>query len=90
MKHYTTAESTTTLPLWHCTKAKIERDFVFKNFSECFGFMSRVALLCEAANHHPFWTNEYNKLHIELNTHSEKAVTEKDIALAQKIDELLA
>ncbi len=89
MKHYTALEAASTLPHWHCEADKIERGFVFKNFSECFGFIARVALLCEAANHHPYWTNVYNKLHIELNTHSENAVTEKDILLAQKIDELL-
>src|SRR5690606_29460928 len=70
--------------------ARICKSFAFKDFSEAFGFMSRVALLAEAANHHPDWSNSWNRVEIALSTHSEGKVTAKDLALAEKIERLLA
>lgn len=67
----------------------ISHDFKFKDFSEAFGFMTRVALLCEQAGHHPEWSNVYNKLTITLSTHSAGGLTELDMRLAEKIDKLL-
>jgi 4a-hydroxytetrahydrobiopterin dehydratase len=67
----------------------ISREFKFKTFSEAFGFMARVALLAEAANHHPEWSNVYNKVSIALTTHDAGGLTEKDVALAGQIDRLL-
>lgn len=64
----------------------IHRDFQFKNFVAAFGFMSRVALLAEKADHHPDWSNVYNRVSIGLSTHSAGGLTEKDIALAKAID----
>lgn len=76
--------------MWKEENKKLYRSFEFKNFSEAFGFMSRVALLCEKADHHPLWTNVYNKVEIWLNTHDAgDIVTEKDIKLAGEIDKLL-
>ena len=86
MKHYTESESLQIVASWKFQETAIEKEFVFKDFSEAFAFMTRVAFLCETANHHPEWSNVYNKVSIKLNTHSEKAVTEKDIELAIKID----
>ena len=64
--------------------------FEFKNFSEAFAFMTRVAIEAEKMNHHPFWSNVYNKVEIWLNTHDAgDVVTEKDYKLAKKIDGLL-
>lgn len=64
--------------------------FEFKDFSEAFAFMCRVALIAEKQNHHPKWTNLWNKVEIWLNTHDAgDIITEKDHKLAQAIDKLL-
>lgn len=66
----------------------ITREFKFKDFSEAFGFMTRVALLAQAADHHPEWSNVYNKVTITLSTHAAGGLTEKDVKLAGEIDGL--
>ena len=66
----------------------IGRDFKFRDFSEAFGFMTRVALAAQAADHHPDWSNSYNKVSITLSTHSAGGLTANDIALATAIDGL--
>lgn len=68
----------------------ISHDFKFKDFPEAFGFMARVALLAQAADHHPEWSNVYNRVRITLSTHSAGGLTEKDVELAERIDQLLA
>lgn len=68
----------------------ISHDYKFRDFSEAFGFMARVALLAQAADHHPEWSNVYNRVRITLSTHSAGGLTEKDVALAEQIDQLLA
>ncbi len=65
------------------------RAFTFRDFSEAFAFMTRVALLAQAANHHPEWSNVYNRVMIRLSTHDAGGVTEKDVAMAEAIDRLL-
>ncbi len=76
--------------MWIEEDNKLKRDFTFKDFSEAFAFMTRVAILAEKHNHHPYWSNVYNKVSIELNTHDAgNIVTEKDIRLAKAIDSLL-
>jgi len=76
--------------MWHQTDNKLHRAFEFKDFSEAFSFMTRVALLAEKNNHHPTWTNTYNKVEIWLNTHDAgDEVTDKDRDLAKGIDKLL-
>lgn len=67
----------------------IVRRFKFKDFSEAFAFMTRVALLADAAGHHPEWCNVYNNVTIRLTTHDARGLSEKDIALAHRIDALL-
>jgi 4a-hydroxytetrahydrobiopterin dehydratase len=75
--------------MWEEKKNSLYRKFEFKNFSEAFAFMTRVALEAEKMDHHPSWTNVYNTVEITLNTHSEgDIVTEKDRKLAKKIDAL--
>ncbi len=77
--------------MWIEENNQLKRSFLFKNFSEAFGFMCRVALLAEQHNHHPFWSYVYNKVEISLSTHDAgNLVTEKDHQLAQAIDKLLA
>jgi 4a-hydroxytetrahydrobiopterin dehydratase len=66
----------------------IQKKFVFKDFSEAFGFMSRVALAAEKADHHPEWFNVYKTVEVTLSTHDAGGLTEKDIALAKIMDAL--
>jgi 4a-hydroxytetrahydrobiopterin dehydratase len=66
----------------------IVRYFKFKDFSEAFGFMTRVALLAQAADHHPEWSNVYNKVTITLTTHDAGGLSARDIELAKAIDKL--
>ncbi len=75
---------------WTEESGKLCRDFKFKDFSEAFAFMTRVAFLAEKQNHHPDWSNVYNTVHIALNTHDAGgAITDKDHKLASAIDKLL-
>ncbi len=64
----------------------IARSFRFNDFSTAFAFMTRVALAAEKADHHPDWSNAWNRVDVLLTTHSDGGVTEKDIALARAID----
>lgn len=66
----------------------IFRKFVFKDFNEAFGFMTRVALIAEKRDHHPEWLNVYKTVEVTLSTHDAGGLTEKDIALAQAMDKL--
>jgi len=66
----------------------IARSFEFRNFSEAFGFMTRVALRAEKADHHPDWSNSWNKVAIALTTHAAGGLTSRDIKLARAIDRL--
>ncbi|EPR68918.1 4a-hydroxytetrahydrobiopterin dehydratase [Cyclobacterium qasimii] len=76
--------------MWKEANNKLSRTFEFKDFSEAFAFMTRVAFLAESQQHHPNWSNEYNKVHIDLATHDKgNTVTEKDRDLAQAIDRLI-
>ncbi|RQO29813.1 pterin-4-alpha-carbinolamine dehydratase [Taibaiella sp. KBW10] len=75
---------------WETQDNCLYKSFQFTDFSEAFGFMTRVALLAETQNHHPKWTNEWNKVSIWLSTHDAgNIVTDKDRALAAAIDTLL-
>ena len=75
---------------WIEENNKLRKEFVFADFTEAFGFMTKVAIEAEKMNHHPWWANVYNKIEIELTTHDAgNTVTEKDRKLAQKIDTLL-
>jgi 4a-hydroxytetrahydrobiopterin dehydratase len=76
--------------MWEEKNNTLHRKFEFKNFSEAFAFMTRVALEAEKMDHHPDWSNAYNKVEINLSTDSAgHVVTEKDRKLARKIDELV-
>ena len=76
--------------VYDATSGAIARAFKFKDFSEAFAFMTRVALAAEKAGHHPDWSNTYNSVTISLSTHDAGGLSAKDIALAQAIDKLLA
>ena len=66
----------------------ITKTYQFKSFSQAWGFMSRVALFAEKTDHHPEWTNVYGRVDVTLSTHTAGGVTEKDLALAQKMEAL--
>lgn len=75
--------------MWKEEDNKLKRTFIFKDFTQAFGFMTKVALEAEKMNHHPYWSNVYNSVSIELSTHDAgNVVTEKDYALAKIIDSL--
>lgn len=87
----TLAAALLALPHWRLDRAgpALRRDFRFADFSAAFAFMTRVALLAEAAGHHPDWSNVYNRVSIALSTHDAGGVTERDLDLARRIDGLL-
>ncbi|WP_422031207.1 4a-hydroxytetrahydrobiopterin dehydratase [Reyranella sp.] len=66
----------------------IQKSFKFSDFNEAWGFMTRVAMAAEKADHHPEWSNVYNKVEIVLSTHDAGGLSEKDVALAKIIDSL--
>ena len=75
--------------MWKEEDNKLKKSFTFKDFREAFAFMTEVSETVNEMDHHPFWTNTYNKVSFELNTHSEgDIVTEKDQKLAAAIDQI--
>ena len=73
---------------WSVVNGKLHREFACKDFVAAFGNMTRVALVAEAMNHHPEWFNVWNKVVIDLNTHSVKGISDYDFTLAEKINEI--
>lgn len=82
----------TTLPEWRASEGRdaIQRGFRFKDFNQAWGFMARVALLAEKQDHHPEWSNVWNRVEITLTTHDAGGLSERDVILARAIDALLA
>jgi 4a-hydroxytetrahydrobiopterin dehydratase len=80
------------LPGWAYDEARsgIAKSFKFADFGAAFAFMTRVALEAEKADHHPEWSNVWNRVDILLTTHDKGGVTEKDVALAAKIEAMKA
>lgn len=76
------------LPGWSLEKGKLHRELRFADFSAAFGFMTRVALAAEAADHHPDWSNVWNRVTIDLVTHDAGGITANDVALAKRISAL--
>ena len=75
---------------WVIADDHLCKTFTFPDFTAAFAFMTRVAAVADAMNHHPDWTNVYNRVEIRLNTHDAGGkVTDKDFALAQKIEDIL-
>lgn len=75
--------------MWKEENNQLKRSFQFTNFIDAFGFMTKVALIAEKMNHHPSWSNVYNKVDITLFTHEEEnTITEKDRKLAAEIDKV--
>jgi len=84
------AETLAALPLWSRAddpRPAISRSLIFKDFNAAFGFMTRVALMADKMDHHPEWSNVYNRVSVVLTTHDAGGVTELDIKMARFIDE---
>lgn len=76
--------------MWKEENNRLKKTFKFKDFSEAFGFMTRVAIIAEKMDHHPTWTNTWNTVSFELSTHDAgNVVTDRDKKLAEAIDELI-
>ena len=78
----------TGLPGWSLVEERdaIARSFRFRDFNEAFAFMTRVAMAAEQADHHPEWSNVWNRVDVLLTTHDANGLTQKDVALAKRID----
>ncbi|OLB90634.1 MAG: 4a-hydroxytetrahydrobiopterin dehydratase [Thaumarchaeota archaeon 13_1_40CM_38_12] len=76
------------IPGWNVMNGKLHKDFVFKDFIDAFGFMSRAAIHIEKMNHHPEWFNVYNKIKVDLVTHDAGGITQNDINLAKILNSL--
>jgi 4a-hydroxytetrahydrobiopterin dehydratase len=77
-----------TLPNWHLVDGRLHRDLVFADFVEAFAFMTKVALVAEAMDHHPQWSNVWSRVSIDLVTHDTGCLSNLDVQLAQRIDGL--
>ena len=87
------AEALKALPLWRAhegDRPAITRSLTFTDFNAAFGFMTRVALLADKVDHHPEWSNVYNRVEVLLTTHDAGGVTEKDVRMARFIAEAAA
>jgi 4a-hydroxytetrahydrobiopterin dehydratase len=73
---------------WSVVKGNLHRMFEFKDFTQAFGFMKRVAVAADKMDHHPDWSNAYNKVTVDLSTHSVGGLTMNDFALAGKIQKI--
>ncbi len=80
------------LPGWQLAAGRdaIQKTFKFKDFNEAFGFMARAALVAEKMDHHPEWTNVWNRVDVTLSTHSAGGLTDLDLALAEAMDKIAA
>ena len=74
---------------WSIKEGKLYREFKFPDFVLAFGFMTKVAILSEKANHHPEWSNVYNSVIINLTTHEAGGISKRDFELAQKVSKLV-
>jgi 4a-hydroxytetrahydrobiopterin dehydratase len=86
------AAALASIPAWTEVAGRdaIQRRFQFKDFSQAWGFMSRAALVAEAMNHHPEWSNVWNRVDVTLATHDAGGVTDLDVTLARALDALAA
>jgi 4a-hydroxytetrahydrobiopterin dehydratase len=78
------------VPGWELVDGKLHRELRFADFVEAFGFMSRLALIAEKSDHHPEWSNVYDRVVIDLRTHDADGITERDLALAAAANRLVS
>lgn len=91
MKTYSESEIRNHLPAlegWIYNGTELEKNWIFADFSQAFGFMARVALIAESLGHHPEWSNVYNRLHIRLHTHDAGGITDLDFEFAKRVEGL--
>jgi 4a-hydroxytetrahydrobiopterin dehydratase len=74
-------------PGWEIVDGKLHREFRFADFVEAFGFMARVAVVAEKMDHHPEWSNVWNRVTVDLVTHDASAITDRDVTLATRMNE---
>ncbi|MBF0266463.1 MAG: 4a-hydroxytetrahydrobiopterin dehydratase [Gammaproteobacteria bacterium] len=74
---------------WEISDNHLHKEFKFKDFISAFGFMTQVAIHAQTMDHHPEWSNVYNHVVINLTTHSEGAITDKDFELAKRIESVI-
>jgi len=84
------AAAIASLPGWRVASGALHRELVFGDFAQAFAFMTRVAALAEERDHHPDWSNVYDRVTIDLRTHVAGGITQKDFELAAAIDGVLA
>jgi 4a-hydroxytetrahydrobiopterin dehydratase len=84
----TLRDALSSLDGWELREEKLHREFRFADFVQAFGFMTKVALVAETMNHHPEWSNVYGRVAVDLTTHDAGGITEKDLELARRMDEL--
>jgi len=77
-----------TVPDWIRDGEHIERSLAFSDFAAAFGFMTSVAIISEAMDHHPDWSNSYNRVHVRLSTHDIGALSDSDFVLARRMDQI--
>ena len=82
------ARAVAALPGWSLENGKLHREFRFPNFVRAFSFMSAVALVAESLDHHPEWFNVYGRVVVDLTTHDAGGITQNDLDLARKMNEL--
>ena len=73
---------------WEVVDGKLHREFSFADFVEAFGFMSRCALVAEKMDHHPEWSNVWNRVTVDLVSHDAGGITDRDVTLAARMNEL--
>jgi 4a-hydroxytetrahydrobiopterin dehydratase len=78
-----------TLPGWTYNGTALEKQWIFADFSQAFGFMARIALIAETLGHHPDWSNVYNRLTIRLHTHDAGGITDLDFEFAKRVEGLI-
>ena len=88
LSHQEREDLRNTLTHWELSDDRLRRQWQFKDFSEAFAFMTRVAMLAETKQHHPNWSNVYNRVTIELTTHDLGGLSNLDAELARSIDDL--
>lgn len=81
-------EELKSLPGWTVENGKLHKEFVFKDFVQAFGFMTKAAMYAEKMDHHPEWFNVYNKLRVDLMTHDAGGITTNDVTLAKALESL--
>jgi 4a-hydroxytetrahydrobiopterin dehydratase len=82
------AQALAQLPGWTVAAGKLHREYRFPSFQHAIGFMTTAAIAIDKLDHHPEWANVYSRVNVELVTHSENGITEKDTALAQILEAL--